>query len=272
MTKKKQIKVRWSGPSGKIRQSSNKQLLALLKNRQLCKAFGKDRMYKLEIDVTKILRFLRRIFRDYNLMSAYHDFSHNYVTAITVIRAFIGGLKLKKKFSFQNLQILSVAALFHDSGYLRKSKFSKREDLRSHSRRSAYFTKEFLSTVKLKEINVQDVLTLQSYTSYSSRGLRKKLEGNTLAQILVGADLMQVVDTNYPQNLEILREYVGTTKDSLDKKSQENFVKFAKESTRGIWKYLDAFYGKRERNPYRKGWERFSNFMREKYGVEVNKI
>jgi hypothetical protein len=270
MRKGGEIKVRWRGPDGKIRQNSNKILLKLFSHEELKRHFDIRNIRLLRKDVWKALRYLRRLYRTYDLISPYHNFGHNYVTTITAFRAFVGALKSGRKFSFSDLNVLLFATLFHDTGYLRKSKFAQKRGVMTHSAKSTDFTKAFLITLNWSKERISEVAMLQSFTKYARWELKKlKYKGNPLAKILVGADLTQCFDLNYAKNLTILREILFTNKMELTRQSQQKFYKFVKEVTGWIWKYLDEFYGGKDKNPYRFGWERFRRLMRDEYGVKI---
>ena len=273
--KKQQIKVKWVGPAAKIDPESNKDLLTLVNHKVLIKKFGKERIRLYEYGAKKLLNYVRALFKRYKLLSSYHDFGHNYVTTITSIRAYIGAIKLGKSFNEDDFRCLLIVSLFHDTGYLKMRKEKESVWATIHSKQSRVLMRKSLKDVILlnkdkfdsflrdigdydpwKILDIEKIVDLQKFTNYSRWKMNKeKIKKNKIAQILVASDLMQVVDKNYFNNREALEVYIMSKKD----KDHTKFYEFEKEGVKWIWKYLDAFYGAKNRNPYRKMWEFFKD-------------
>lgn len=262
MKKKGEIRVKWKGPDGNIRQNSNRDLLDLLSHKGLQKHYSKEDLRLLRKSLWRALRYVRKLFRTFNLASPYHNFGHNYVTTITALRAVIGVLKRGEKLDILDIEVLLIVTLFHDTGYLRGSKFSRKEDVISHSQKSRMNSSKFLHELKWTDSDIARVLDLLKFTNYGRWEFnKKKVVADLLAQILVGADLMQVVDANYFMNLVVLHEILYGGKEKMTVAGQQKFFDFTKETVSWIWKYLDKFYGGREKSPYRKRWSDFVEYM-----------
>lgn len=269
----KRQSVKWVGPSGEIDSKDNREMISLLHSKVIWDEYGKDKMKFYEYGGKKIVNYVRDLFKKYELKSPYHDFSHNYVTMITALRAFIGAIKEKEKLAEDDLRCLLIASIFHDTGYLVVKKGEDSMWARTHSRESRLLMKRSLKDViainrkkfeKLlrdikdyeawKVMDIEKIISLQKYTNYSRWKVNKKrIKRNKLAQILVGADLLQVTDKNYFQNRHFLEAYIV----SMKGKDHRPFIKFEREGVRGIWPFLDSYYGGRKKNPYRKRWEIF---------------
>lgn len=262
MKKGREINVKWKGPDGQVRQNSNRDLLDLLLHKELRKHYSKEDLRMLRKSIWKSLRYVRKLFKTHNLASPYHNFGHNYVTTITALRAVIGVQRRGEKLGILDIAVLLIAALFHDTGYLRGSKFSRKEDVISHSQKSRMNSSKFLHELKWTDSDIARVLDLLKFTNYGKWEFnKKKVAADLLAQILVGADLMQVVDANYFMNLIVLHEMLYGGKEKMTVAGQKKFFDFTKEATSRIWKHLDKFYRGKEENPYRERWEDFLEYM-----------
>jgi len=267
MKKQKKIEVKWVGPDGEFDQSKNSDLLQLLDHRIIRDKYSKKNIDNLKESTKKALKYLRRLFSTYELVSAYHNVGHNYITAVTVLKGFIGGLKMGRIYSKNDLEVLLIATLFHDTGYLRKSNKQKKTDVFTHSMKSLDFVSTFMDKILgWNGENSPKVKDLQSFTCYADWDEnKKKLDDNDFAKILVGSDFMQVVDKNYFQNLEVLREFLRSKNVKNDKKGQARFLELSREVTSYAWEFLDSFFDGKENNPYRKGWDRFEDTMKKDY-------
>lgn len=289
MKKQKMICVKWNGPDGSINSSNNDNFLELFDNSALKKycadndSVTQKDLAEVCLTVQEALKYLREIFGAYDLVSSYHNFAHNYVTSITAFRAFIGALKLQEKLVLDDLKNLIIVSLFHDTGYLQKSDFKGKANVVTHIVRSLNFMDNFVRGLKWKQEEVESMLRLGGFTNYSEWDKNKnkinknvlsadeslKLPGNEiiLARLLVGADFMQVVDINYFENLQTLTEFLKSKNSTNDNEGQKSFFDLSCEITQWIWKYLDAFYDGRKKNPYRNGWEIYERGMEEKFNV-----
>lgn len=267
MKKQRKFNVKWVGPDGSIDQTNNDDLLRLLDHELIIKEFDKEQVEKIKKSIKKALKYLRELFRTYELVSPYHNVGHNFVTAVTALKALIGGIKKGDKFEKNDLEILLVAALFHDTGYLRKSKNHKKTNVFNHSIKSLDFVRTFMEKVLSWDGgNIPKVYELQRFTIYSGwEKNRKNLKKNKLGQILVGADFLQVVDKNYFKNLKVLSELIHSKSIDSDKVGQRKFYDLAEDVVNQIWPYLDSFYDGDKQNPYRKGWDNFEKTMKKYY-------
>jgi hypothetical protein len=264
----KRKKVLWTGPRGRINQLKNEELLRILKHEVLKEAYDKKVLKETHILFEKALQHLRKLYRTYNLISSYHSFSHNYITAITALRGFVGALQLGKKLSIEDLQSLVIAAMFHDTGYLRKSKYQKRTDVVSHIDKGYKYSKDFLIGQKWSDKQIDKVKDLQKFTNYSKwKQNEDKVYENVLAQILVGADFLQVVDNNYYENLKVLDEFIYERAGKVSKSGQKKFYHLVCKITFWIWSYLDSFYSGIRKNPYRAGWKKYREYFEEAFGL-----
>jgi len=267
MKKQRKINVKWVGPDGSIDQTNDRDLLRLLDHKLIIKEFGRKNVKEIRKIIKKALKYLRELFRTYELVSPYHNVGHNFVTAITTLKAFIGGLKKGYKFTKGDLQVLLVATLFHDTGYLRKSKDQEKTNVFNHSIKSLDFVRTFMEEVlDWNGGNIPKVYELQRFTIYSGWQKNKKnLKKNKLGQILVGSDFMQVVDKNYFRNLKVLSELIHSKSIDHDKKGQRKFFYLSEDVVSHVWPFLDSYYGSEKKNPYRKSWDNFEKIMEKLY-------
>jgi hypothetical protein len=256
--KQKEKKILWAGPLGEIKTSNINCIQHLLDDPNLKDHFDDYSLKDMKKEVRKIYRYLKKLYEKYELTSKYHDISHNLVTTVTALRGFIGALKIGKRLTFEELKILMFAALFHDTGYVRKSKHSRKGDLESHSERSKEYAQDYLKQQGYSKEIIDKVHNIQGFTHYTEwKILRIKIKKEFLAKLLVGADFLQVVDLCYTENLRQLNEILcSRSKAGITAKSQKKFYKLARDTTKWIWEFLDMYYDKKEENPYRKLWRK----------------
>ncbi len=280
MNKKIKKQVKWEGPCGSISPTNNRDLLNLFDNDILLKYFSdkqsSDDLKKVKVITEKSLKYLRKIFKSYDLTSAYHNFDHNYTTTVTSFRAFIGALKINESITVNDLKLLLLASLFHDTGYLLNSSFKSKSNVVTHIVRSLIFMESFVKKLDWDNRDVNDLLILGQFTDYSKwkkdrlKIINHDCKINTvLAKIIVGADFMQVVDRNYFDNLDILNEFLKITQGIEEKKGQKKFYNLSSDVTQWIWEYLDAFYEGKDKDPYRKGWKHFKSGMTKRFGIDI---
>ena len=94
MKKQKEVDVKWIGPIGDIDQTDDNDLLRLLKHKSIADEFRREDIESTKINFVKALKYLRELFRTYELVSPYHNVGHNFITAVTALRAFIGVIKI----------------------------------------------------------------------------------------------------------------------------------------------------------------------------------
>lgn len=269
MVNKRKVNVKWIGPDGNIDQNKNTFLLRLLGNKVLKKKYSSNNINEVKEIASQALRYLRKLFKEHELTSPYHNFGHNYVTAVTSIRGFIGALRSKKNLSYRDLRIILVTSLFHDTGYLKdiNSKKEKEINVYNHSKNSTdliqFFTKGILKWDKRDLSTIIDLYKYPNYVNWNKN--KSKVEKDILAKILVGADFMQVVDKNYFKNLKVLKELIRAKSIKKDKAGQRKFFELSREVTDLIGVFIDTFYGSKEKNPYRKGWIRYEKTMKRNY-------
>ncbi|MFC1780120.1 HD domain-containing protein [Patescibacteria group bacterium] len=268
MTGKREKQVIWTGPQGKINWLKNDELLRILKHEILRETYDRKSLKETHILFEKALQHLRKLYRTYNLISTYHSFSHNYVTAITAMKGFVGALKLGKKLTIFDLKVLIIVALFHDTGYLRKSKYQEKTDVVSHSKKSSEFSKRFLESIDWNNNQIRQALELHKFTDYSKwKQNEDKIYENVLAQLLVGADFMQVVDYNYYKNLKVLNEFLYERDGKVSKVGQQKFYHLVCRITLWVWSYLDSFFKGIRKNPYRAGWKKYRKDFEDAFGL-----
>lgn len=261
MKKNKRSTIIWKGPAGEIKLNSNKSLIELFDHKSLSKYFSIEEIASVKEKILHAVKNLRKLYRSYRLTSLYHNYSHNYSTTITAFRAFIGALEKGETLSSGDLQYLLIVSLFHDTGYLKSASSQEEITLASHSKRSRKFLKEALGKLKLKSKEIESLVRFHEFTDYGQWvDYEKEMKDNLLAQIFVGADLMQVTDMYYLRNLKNLGKTKYLTKS--DKRGQLEFCQFVKCATQYIWPYLDTFYQQRKKNPYREGWNSFERYIK----------
>lgn len=250
--------IRWIGPSGKIVIDSNKSLVNLFQHNVLRRNFSEGDLKELKSSTVSALTYLRELYSRKKLNSLYHNLGHNYVTSITAVKVFIGALRQGYAFFYTDLLALILAALFHDSGYLGKPLSGQKISIENHTENATLFAEDFAQRSSIEKDISRQVIKLIKYTNYSRWDDYKfEVEIDLLAQVLIGADLLQVTDKRYFFNKKVLSEYLFVDGSGPDKVSQRKFYRFAKKMTSSVWKHLDAFYNGTDKNPYREGWKRF---------------
>ncbi|MDD3647978.1 MAG: hypothetical protein PHS44_05790 [Candidatus Dojkabacteria bacterium] len=254
--------VKWKGPQGEIDEDSNESLIRIIYHPGLKDIFHKQDLNEALGIAISGLDFLRALYASKKLSSRYHNLGHNYVTAITSIKAFIGALNLSRELSVDDLTAIILAALFHDCGYLTDKDGEPRIDMVDHTAKSSIFAEVFLTRNSFKKVFCDRVYELIGYTNYSNWYESKvKVRDDLLGQMLVGADLLQVTDQRYFLNKKVLKELLYKKDSATVAEREKKFYEFTKEVTSQIWKFLDSYYRSSNDNPYRQGWERFVDAM-----------
>ena len=152
-----------------------------------------------------IARFFReRMPKEY----VYHDFKHtqDVVKACRQIGVIEGH-------SMEDIEILEIAAWFHDSGY------EKGPD--NHEERSVELAERFLSTLDYPEHKIEEVLGCIRATKFPQKPI------NNFQQIICDADLSHLGDKSYWMRNACLRQELIATHDR--RMTEEEWVNFELE-------------------------------------------
>jgi predicted metal-dependent HD superfamily phosphohydrolase len=135
----------------------------------------------------------------------YHDFTHTQ----DVVRA-CRQIGIMEGLSLEELEILEVAAWFHDTGYDKGPE--------NHENRSAEYADRFLSTIEYPEDKLEDVLACIRVTKVPQKPMNK------LQQIICDADLSHLGDKSYWMRNACLRQELMITHDR--RMTEEEWVNF----------------------------------------------
>lgn len=255
----------WVGPDGTLRDNYKKHFEELCFHPSLFKKYSKRTLSNLQKRIDRALDYLDYLYKLYELLSPYHTLSHNVVTSITAFRTFLGKYMIDKTCSLKDLQTLLFAALFHDTGYIKISELQKNTRARfMHVDISFQITKRFLSLeLAWTDKRIYDVIETQRLTEYRfAETALHEVKNSSCGVLIIGADILQVTDAHYIENLDMLTELLFTRNQERNKQNQNEFFLFAKQAVDHIWLYLDAFYKGSKNNPYRTGWDRFVKYMK----------
>jgi predicted metal-dependent HD superfamily phosphohydrolase len=135
----------------------------------------------------------------------YHDFTHTQ----DVVRA-CRQIGIMEGLALEELEILEIAAWFHDSGY--------DKGYENHEARSAEYADRFLSTLDYPEDKLEDILACIRATKVPQKPINK------LQQIICDADLSHLGEKSYWMRNACLRQELMVTHDK--RMSEEEWVNF----------------------------------------------
>lgn len=162
-----------------------------------------------------VIGLFEGLWKDYQkCQTGYHNLSHAIDVALVTARMIAGHNLINKenKISHDHFELALVAALFHDTGYIKDKKDQKGKGGKytfAHVERSVAIARRYLTSRKLPTSAIELITKIISSTEFSHIPEMRKIFADQkeieLAEIVGTADLIaQMADVDYMENIRHL--------------------------------------------------------------------